>query len=195
MKRSQRNMTWLSTEVQFYTKFSGLGRPLVIQLEYIGFIWKQALQYVELVLTDMKNVQRKMLNAQEECKNSKELQMSLSKKKWQSITQGKNFCAIPETKLSWFSYYHDIWKKMDTQLSTRRMMLILKLLKQLGALHLKKKKKMLLYLQKTQIYLHYFCILGTLAWEKPSRRQTKGRAKFKVGQYKKDCRETESCHR
>ena len=46
MKRSQRNMTWLSTEVQFYTKFSGLGRPLVIQLEYIGFIWKQALQYV-----------------------------------------------------------------------------------------------------------------------------------------------------
>ena len=152
MKRSQRNMTWLSTEVQFYTKFSGLGRPLVIQLEYIGFIWKQALQYVELVLTDMKNVQRKMLNAQEECKNSKELQMSLSKKKWQSITQGKNFCAIPETKLSWFSYYHDIWKKMDTQLSTRRMMLILKLLKQLGALHLKKKKKDTVIAEDTDIF-------------------------------------------
>ena len=162
MKRSQRNMTWLSTEVQFYTKFSGLGRPLVIQLEYIGFIWKQALQYVELVLTDMKNVQRKMLNAQEECKNSKELQMSLSKKKWQSITQGKNFCAIPETKLSWFSYYHDIWKKMDTQLSTRRMMLILNCWSSLGLCIWKKKKNVTVFAEDTDIFtlLLYFRNIG-----------------------------------
>ena len=51
---------------------------------------------------------------------------------------------------------------MDTQLSTRRMMLILKLLKQLGALHLKKKKNVTVFAEDTDIFtlLLYFRNIG-----------------------------------
>ena len=38
MKRSQGILTLLPAEKQFYTMFSGLGRPLVIYLERISFM-------------------------------------------------------------------------------------------------------------------------------------------------------------
>lgn len=194
MKRSQRNMTWLSTEVQFYTKFSGLGRPLVIQLEYIGFIWKQALQYVELVWLIWKMFNERCWTHKKSAKTAKNCRCHCQRRSDSPSHKGKIFVqyqkqssvdsaiiTISERRwthsyqLGGWCWYSNCWSSLG--------------------LCIWKKKKMLLYLQKTQIYLHYFCILGTLAWEKPSRRQTKGRAKFKVGQYKKDCRETESCHR
>ena len=80
----------------------------------LQFYVKTNFAYLQLFLMDMKKVWRKIMNMQEECKNSNQVQVLLPKKKWESITIGKNLCAMPETKPSWLSYYHNVLRKMDT---------------------------------------------------------------------------------
>ena len=63
---------------------------------------------------------------------------------------------------------------MGTQLSTVRMMLIHKLLRQLKTSHVK--KNVTVFAEDTDIY---FCTFGTVAWEKFSWKLTKRRIKFK----------------
>ena len=54
-------------------------------------MWKRALQYVQLVVMDMKNGWVKNMNMQEKCKNSNQVQKPLSKKNDSPSHKGRTF--------------------------------------------------------------------------------------------------------
>ena len=125
----------------------------------IGFIWKRTLQYIQFAAytAGYENSLTTIMKTKEEYKNSYRVQMLL----------------LPETNPSRWSCYNNILRKMDTQLSTTRMMLTHKLLRRLQILH----DNVTVFAEDTYIFITLVTLLGP--WIKLLWKSTKRRIKLK----------------